>query len=251
MDYRSVLVAGMLLAPPVAAQVAAPPKGPVAPLAFMLGQWEGPAWMDMGPRGRREVRQHEWVRTTAGGSVIAVQGQGTATLPDGSEQLVFDAFAVMYRDHEGKLAMRAYRGDGVCRSRDRADGERPHLELHRSTGRKGAIHHDAYPGRRVERDRRAIARRDHLDQVLRDDIAAGEAMSKRKGRPVHGRPFRSRAMTHLPESRCHEGCTQCPSCRWNTSVARPDWRVTIPSYSNSTTYRLYTTATSPKSWISV
>jgi hypothetical protein len=24
---------------------------------------------------------------------------------------VFDAFAVMYRDHEGKLAMRAYRGD--------------------------------------------------------------------------------------------------------------------------------------------
>lgn len=111
MGYRSVLVAGMLLAPQVAAQVASPPKGPVAPLAFMLGQWEGPAWMDMGPRGRREVRQHEWVRTTAGGSVIAVQGQGTATLPDGSEQLVFDAFAVMYRDHEGKLAMRAYRGD--------------------------------------------------------------------------------------------------------------------------------------------
>ncbi len=111
MGYRMLLAAGMLIALPAAAQVAAPPQGPLASLAFMVGEWEGPAWYDMGPRGRQDVRQHEWIGTAAGGWVITVQGQGTVTLPDGSEKLIFDAYAVIFRDHDGKVAMRAYRGE--------------------------------------------------------------------------------------------------------------------------------------------
>jgi hypothetical protein len=96
---------------PLSAQQTAPPTGAVAPLAYMVGQWEGPAWIDLGPGGRHELRQREWVTTAAGGNVLTIVGQGTETLPDGTQRLAHDAFAVMYPDRDGNLAFRAFRGE--------------------------------------------------------------------------------------------------------------------------------------------
>ncbi len=110
---QGTLLAPLLFALPATGQVRAAPTGVVESVAMLLGRWEGEAWIDMGPRGRQTLTQREWVTTAAGGSTFVVTGQGTARLPDGTEQLMFDAFAVLYRDRSGGLAMRAFRRDGV------------------------------------------------------------------------------------------------------------------------------------------
>ena len=109
-QFATVLL--LALAAPVAAQQVSPPAGAVAPLAYMIGKWEGPAWIDMGPGGRHELTQREWVSTAAGGNVLTIVGQGTEKMADGSLRLAHDAYAVMYRDRDGKIAFRAFRGDG-------------------------------------------------------------------------------------------------------------------------------------------
>lgn len=102
-----------LLAFSLAAQQRQPPQGAVAPLGFLVGRWEGPATIDMGPRGgRREVRQREWVGTAAGGHVVTVVGQGREKQADGTDKLIFDAFAVIYQDREGRPALRAFLANG-------------------------------------------------------------------------------------------------------------------------------------------
>jgi hypothetical protein len=99
----------LFLAAPLVAQQAAPPTGPVAQLSYLLGEWKGEAVIDMGPGGKHQATQQEWVRTAAGGTVITVIGQGVERQPDGSDRLIHDAFAVIYPDREGKPAIRAFR----------------------------------------------------------------------------------------------------------------------------------------------
>ncbi|MBL8979172.1 MAG: hypothetical protein JNM53_12205 [Gemmatimonadetes bacterium] len=96
------------LAAPLAGQTRAAATGPVAPFSMLLGRWEGPATIDMGPRGTLRLTQREWVHTASGGTVIAVTGQGT----DSAGRVVFDAFAVIYPGRDGKPAIRAHRMDG-------------------------------------------------------------------------------------------------------------------------------------------
>ena len=85
---------------------------PADRLAFLVGEWEGPASIDMGPRGRQEATQREWVKRVAGGTVLTIEGRGTQRM-DGGEREVFSAFAVVYRGRDGGPALRAFRGDGV------------------------------------------------------------------------------------------------------------------------------------------
>lgn len=98
-----------LVAAPLAAQTTSPPTGPLAPLSFLVGEWKGEATMDMGPRGKHQAVQREWVRTAAGGAVITVIGQGVERQPDGTDRMIHDAFAVIYGDRDGKPAIRAFR----------------------------------------------------------------------------------------------------------------------------------------------
>lgn len=108
-DVRVLMCAApLLLTLPLASQVRPAPKGPVAPFSMLLGRWEGPATIDMGPRGKQTLTQREWVHTASGGTVIAVTGQGT----DSAGRVVFDAFAVIYPGRDGKPAIRAHRMDG-------------------------------------------------------------------------------------------------------------------------------------------
>ena len=81
--------------------------------AFLVGEWEGPASIDMGPRGRQEATQREWVKQVAGGTVLTIEGRGSQRVEGGSEREVFSAFAVLYRGRDGGPALRAFRGDGV------------------------------------------------------------------------------------------------------------------------------------------
>lgn len=78
----------------------------------LVGSWEGDAWQITGPGPRHDVWQRERVESVAGGTVIAVQGLGIERLADGTSKVVHDAFATIYRDREGRPAMRAFLANG-------------------------------------------------------------------------------------------------------------------------------------------
>jgi hypothetical protein len=82
-------------------------------LAELTGEWDGEAWMIRGPEGRATYRQREWVTLAAGGTVITVIGRGTHRLPDGTDRVIHDAFAVIHRNRENTgIAMRAFTAEG-------------------------------------------------------------------------------------------------------------------------------------------
>lgn len=92
----------LALAAPLAAQQAAAPLGVFHKIT---GEWEGEAWIVMGPNGRHTLRQREWVTPAAGGSVVTVRGLGTERMPDGTDKVQHDAFAVIHLGHDGKTPM--------------------------------------------------------------------------------------------------------------------------------------------------
>ncbi len=113
MRLLSILTSLALVAVPLAAQSASP-VSKLGVLADLPGEWEGEAWMIIGPgpEGRRVLRQQEWISTAAGGTVVVVKGLGTEKMPDGSWVTRHDAFATIYMGRDGKPAMRAFLADG-------------------------------------------------------------------------------------------------------------------------------------------
>lgn len=95
-------LAALALAAPLGAQQAASPLGVFATLE---GEWSGQAWIIRGPQGKQTLTQREWVAPAAGGSVITIRGLGTERMPDGSDAVRHDAFAVIHLDHDGKTPM--------------------------------------------------------------------------------------------------------------------------------------------------
>ena len=103
----------MLLAFPgsLAAQSTFTPQPPVDQLAWMVGDWEGPAWSRRGPE-QHTLRQTERVEIQSGGMTLAVRGRGFEKMADGSEKVTYEAFAVLYRNRDGTLGFRAFSMDG-------------------------------------------------------------------------------------------------------------------------------------------
>ena len=87
------------------------PKPPVDQLAWMVGEWEGPAWNQRGPE-RHTLRQTERVEIQSGGMTLAVRGRGFEKMADGSEKVTFEAFAIIFRERDGKIALRAFSMEG-------------------------------------------------------------------------------------------------------------------------------------------
>lgn len=85
----------------------------MAPLARLVGQWEGDA-MAVVPSGERlQVRQTEDVVFGAGSTVLMVRGTGRSK--DSAGQILFEAAATIWWDAAtGKLKMRAHRAEGVA-----------------------------------------------------------------------------------------------------------------------------------------
>lgn len=120
----------------------------------LVGEWDGTAWYDMGPSGRQQLRQQEWIVPAAGGTVITVKGLGTMAMPDGSTRTMHDAFAVVHRDQNGRGAMmRAFTAEGRWMDMDltiRDDGYTWGMTDPRAGRIRYEMHFDA-EGRWVER----------------------------------------------------------------------------------------------------
>ncbi len=107
MPRPTLALAITALAAPLTAQQVAP--SPLGVFTHLVGEWEGSAWIVMGPDGRHNVSQRETVSTAAGGTVITVRGIGMEKLPDGTERIVHDAYAIIHLDHDGTTPlMRAF-----------------------------------------------------------------------------------------------------------------------------------------------
>ncbi|HEX6158911.1 MAG TPA: hypothetical protein VF111_02015, partial [Thermoanaerobaculia bacterium] len=68
-------------------------------LDFLLGEWKGSGWIQMGPGGRESFVQTETVRTKLGGSLVTMDG--LARNPE-SGKVVHEAFAVVGWDEQKK-----------------------------------------------------------------------------------------------------------------------------------------------------
>jgi len=114
-----LLVAGFALcagtAPPLFAQ---PPAGPdtarqraeIAKLSWMVGTWEGDAWVQRGPE-RTELRQHETVSTRLDGLALLVEGEGRAK--NDPSKVLFRALGVVQWDHyAGGARLSSWTGEG-------------------------------------------------------------------------------------------------------------------------------------------
>jgi hypothetical protein len=97
----------------------APPEGAraraaLAPLARLVGEWEGDAVAMLGPGKKVTVRQHEYVDFGAGSTVLIVRGIGRSVDAANKGEVLFEAAASIWYDGEaGRLRMRAHRAEGV------------------------------------------------------------------------------------------------------------------------------------------
>ena len=110
MRALSALIVLTALGSPALAQDAAL-KPPVDHLAWMIGEWEGPATMRRGPEVHN-LRQTERVEVQSMGHTIAVRGRGYEKMGDGSEKVTFEAFAVLFKNRDGSLGFRAFNMEG-------------------------------------------------------------------------------------------------------------------------------------------
>ena len=92
----ALLLAGSALAgPTLAAQEPAP--NPMEKLAFLVGQWQGEAWIQMGPEKRDTVQQKETIEWALEGEVLLIRGVGTES-GAGGEKVVHNAVATLAWD---------------------------------------------------------------------------------------------------------------------------------------------------------
>jgi hypothetical protein len=113
---------GFLLLVPVVAQAqgrGAPPeaaraRAALAPLAALVGEWEGESRVMTGPGQTINVRQYEYVTFGAGSTVLMIRGIGREAAPPETGAIVYEAAATIWFDPDaGKLRMRAHRAEGI------------------------------------------------------------------------------------------------------------------------------------------
>ena len=64
-------------------------------LDFLVGEWKGDAWIQMGPKKEHAI-QTERVQSKVGGEVLLIEGLGKRKLEDGSAgEVVHDAMGVV------------------------------------------------------------------------------------------------------------------------------------------------------------
>jgi hypothetical protein len=115
MKKRIVLL--LLLALPVMAEAQAPgslQRAEMKKLDFLVGQWQGEGWIQLGPGQRRTFKQTETVQSKVDGQVLVIDGLGKGKIADNQEEVVVhNAFAVVSYDNESKtFRFRAFRADG-------------------------------------------------------------------------------------------------------------------------------------------
>lgn len=83
-------------------------------LDFLLGEWKGEGWIEMGPGGRKSFRQTESVRSKLNDTVIIIEGLGKGKIASSGEEVtVHNALAIISYDSGAKrYLLRAFRADG-------------------------------------------------------------------------------------------------------------------------------------------
>ena len=83
-------------------------------LEFLVGNWKGSGWMQMGPGQRSESFVTESVQSKLGGRVFVIEGLGRAKSEGSAEgRVVHNAFAFLYYDEESsRFRMRAFLANG-------------------------------------------------------------------------------------------------------------------------------------------
>lgn len=102
----AVTVAALVAPPTAVAQEAATSSEPetavqaMEPLAWLVGDWEGEGWIQLGPAERQEFIQTEHVEPAFGGRILLVEGIGRGRVPDGEGPIEHHAFGVLSWDAE-------------------------------------------------------------------------------------------------------------------------------------------------------
>ena len=83
-------------------------------IEFLVGNWKGTGWMQMGPGQRNETFVTESVQSKLGGRVFVIEGLGRARSDGNSEgRVVHNAFAFLFYDQESsRFRMRAFLANG-------------------------------------------------------------------------------------------------------------------------------------------
>jgi hypothetical protein len=84
-------------------------------LAWLEGEWRGPAWRMMGPNERHTADQWEKIYRAAGGTVLVIQGIGRMTNAGAmTGNVAHDAFAVIYWDGQrNQYTLRSFVANGT------------------------------------------------------------------------------------------------------------------------------------------
>lgn len=95
-------------------------------LEFLLGEWKGEGWIEMGPGGRKTFKQTESVQSKLNGVVTIIEGLGKGRLPDSDKEVVVhQALAVISFDSKAnKFQFRAFRADGNFIDADVTPGDK-------------------------------------------------------------------------------------------------------------------------------
>jgi hypothetical protein len=80
---------------------------------FLIGQWDGEGWVELGPGQRKPFTIHEAVQSKLDGLALLLEGQGKSRGPDGKERVTHRALAtVVYEPQARAYRMSAYRAGG-------------------------------------------------------------------------------------------------------------------------------------------
>jgi len=92
-----------------------PQRAEMKKLNFLVGQWKGTGWFEMGPGRRSTFTQTEHVQNKLDGLALLIEGLGRGQLGGkGEEVVVHNALAVVSFDAQQKQhRFRAYRADGM------------------------------------------------------------------------------------------------------------------------------------------
>lgn len=96
--------AGAMAPEPSEAQGTSDAAARMKALEFLVGEWEGEAWVQMGPGPRETVRQREWVEWEVDGEVLLIRGLGMQADPQsGEERIGHQALATVAWDPERQV----------------------------------------------------------------------------------------------------------------------------------------------------
>ncbi len=67
-------------------------------MEWLVGEWSGNAWTQIGPQNRDTVEMHESISLELNGTILKIKGTGYHAKPNGVKEVAHDAFAVVSYD---------------------------------------------------------------------------------------------------------------------------------------------------------